>query len=84
MDVLVAAAGSRASRGKRGLDALEDSPLAVGVVNRGIGLAHWAEQFEAGTVSFADVFVDWHCPLFAGLAGRASADLTAGPESGTL
>ena len=84
MDVLGPAAGGRASRGKRGLDALEDTPLAVGVVNRGIGLAHWAEQFEAGTVSFADVFVDWHCPLFAGLAGRASADLTAGPESGTL
>lgn len=84
MDVLGATARGRASGRKGGLHAFEDSPLAVGVINRGIGLAHWAEQFEAGTVSFADVFVDWHCPLFAGLAGRASADLTAGPESGTL
>ena len=84
MDVLGPAAGGRASRGKGGLDTLEDPAFAIGVVDRGIGLAHWAEQLKAGTVSFADVFVDWHCQLFAGLAGRASADLTAGPESGTL
>ncbi len=82
--MLGAAAGRSTSGGKGGLDAFEDTPLAVGVVDRGICLAHGAEQFEAGPVGFADVFVDWHGPLFAGLAGRASGDLTAGPESGTL
>jgi hypothetical protein len=84
MDMLGAAAGGSTCRSEGGLDALEDTALAVGVVNGGVRLAHGAEQFEAGTVGFADVFVDWHRPLFAGLAGRASGDLTAGPESGTL